>query len=210
MNLIKNSPDTLKAGDEIKFGDVILKVLWPLSNNPSISNESSVNDNSIVIKMTYHNISLLLTGDCESLCEQNLIQRYNLESTILKAGHHGISNSSSLDFLERVNPEIIIIPRLINSSFIKPNVLNCLGGELNYSISESIIDFKKARILDTRDNGTIKITTNGERYRFDFEKQEFRYCINDTLINSLELMKIQDYDPYIYFKFPIHEKEYGE
>jgi len=171
FNLVKTHP-TLKTGDKLKFDDVILEVLWPPFNNLEALNENSINDNSIVLKLTYHNISFLFTGDCESNCEQDLIQRYDLNSTILKAGHHGVETSSTPDFLKKVNPELIVIP-------------GHAAEEWPYDGNRFIEDLKGVRILNTKEVGNIVITTDGKSYEIDTTRPIFKNY-EDTLLNSLE------------------------
>jgi len=70
------------------------------------------NDGSIVGKLVYGKNSFMLTGDASTYTE-NLIEWNEQESTIksdvLKLGHHGSRTSSSLLWLEEVNPKVAII-----------------------------------------------------------------------------------------------------
>jgi len=64
----------------------------------------SSNNASMVIKMTYGNISLLFTGDAEAEAEHELVARYGafLASDIVKVGHHGSRTSSTPSFVAAV------------------------------------------------------------------------------------------------------------
>ena len=64
-----------------------------------------MNDDSIVLKLTYDNISFLFTGDASQNVEKEILDK-NLESTVLKVGHHGSKYSSSAQFLRKVNPNV--------------------------------------------------------------------------------------------------------
>ena len=46
-------------------------VLWPSSNN--IINENNINNNSLVCKMVYKDISILFTGDIEEIAEKAIL-----------------------------------------------------------------------------------------------------------------------------------------
>lgn len=68
------------------------------------------NNKSLVIKVSYGEVSFLLTGDIEKIAEQELIRhRSNLQADILLAPHHGSSTSSSNSFLDKVSPDYIVI-----------------------------------------------------------------------------------------------------
>jgi competence protein ComEC len=70
------------------------------------------NEASIVGKLVYGDNSFMLTGDA-SLYTENLIEwnepASTLHSDVLKLGHHGARTSSSILWLEKVDPEIAII-----------------------------------------------------------------------------------------------------
>jgi len=78
--------------------------------HPETPDEDHLNNSSVVARVTFGEISLLLTGDLEMEGELELIGAYDdLQSTILKAGHHGSYTSSTTRFLEQVKPEVSVI-----------------------------------------------------------------------------------------------------
>ena len=121
--------------------------------SPEIIDEDELNDNSIVIKMTYHDVSFLFTGDAESPPENALVQNYNADATILKVGHHGSSSSTSQTFLNEVSPEVAIISVGADNSYGHPtqSTLNKL---------ESI----GATLYRTDIDGTVIVSTDGYTY----------------------------------------------
>ncbi|WP_420910401.1 ComEC/Rec2 family competence protein, partial [Lysinibacillus fusiformis] len=66
------------------------------------------NEASIVLKMTYGNVSFLLTGDAGVALEKEMLQ-YDVTVTVLKAGHHGSNTSSPQEFIRAVKPEVTIL-----------------------------------------------------------------------------------------------------
>ena len=143
-----------KRGDNIKNGKVSLSILHPfLENNYLVRNK---NNNSIVIKLKYHNFSLLLTGDLEREGEMKLVNSGdNLKSKILKLGHHGSKSSSSELFLKKVKAKEAII---------------CVG-ENNYghpakSVIERTNNFGMRKWI-TKDNGAVIIKTDGYSYSIE-------------------------------------------
>lgn len=98
---------TLQKSDVIKIErNLIIEVLWPDKNNFIL--ENALNNNSLVFKLKYYNFSILFTGDIEKIAEENILS-LNLNSTIIKAPHHGSKTSSTLEFIKKVDPEIVLI-----------------------------------------------------------------------------------------------------
>ncbi|WP_123623324.1 lamin tail domain-containing protein [Halorubrum sp. CSM-61] len=109
-----------REGDTIDFGDVDVNVLGP--PDPYLENEDR-NENSIVLKLSHGETSFLLSGDAEDDQEAYLVDKYGseLESTILKAGHHGSASSSSGAFLDAVDPQAVVISSAYDSQYGHPH-----------------------------------------------------------------------------------------
>lgn len=115
----------VEAGQKIKIEkDIYFDILWPDSNN--VITENSINNNSLVCKLKYKDLSMLFTGDIEEIAEKQILQKYKndikvLNSTILKVAHHGSKSSSIEEFLKVVNPKIALIGVGENNTFGHPN-----------------------------------------------------------------------------------------
>lgn len=67
------------------------------------------NNASLVIRLTYGEVSFLFCGDIESAAEEEILRRNPfLRSTVAKAPHHGSKTSSSPNFLEAVHPQYAV------------------------------------------------------------------------------------------------------
>lgn len=108
-----------REGDKIKFGSVDVAVLGP--PEPYLENRDR-NENSIILKLTHGKTSFLLTGDAEDDQEAYIVNTYGeqLETTVLKAGHHGSSSSSSEPFLNAVTPQSVIVSSAYDSQYGHP------------------------------------------------------------------------------------------
>ena len=95
----------LKAGDIIYVNeDIRLDCLWPYEVT------DGGNEDSVVLRLTYGDFSVLYTGDIGFQSEYELIRIGTpVDSDILKVGHHGSAYSTSTEFLEAVSPDISVI-----------------------------------------------------------------------------------------------------
>jgi competence protein ComEC len=109
------------------------------------------NNNSIVTRLVYGQVSVLLTGDIEAVVEQQLVRdRAMLASTVLKAAHHGSCTSTTEAFLEAVDPEVVVISVGAENRFELPcdDVLERL---------EELLVFR------TDEDGVVEVISDGGR-----------------------------------------------
>ncbi len=101
------------AGDSLDWdpGEVQVKVLNGCATPGGSNSGSVINDCSIVLKVTYQNTSILYTGDMQSDAEAALVSSYGsqLQSDVLKVGHHGSNTATSRAFLDLVKPKYAYI-----------------------------------------------------------------------------------------------------
>jgi competence protein ComEC len=96
----------MKKGETFADGALTMKCLYPSCSEDT----SSRNDNSLVLLLEYRGFSALFTGDLESAGEENLIKNNLLEKIdLLKVGHHGGKNSTTVSFLEKTDPQVAVI-----------------------------------------------------------------------------------------------------
>ena len=146
----------LKAGDRLNLEkEIYLEVLWPKEND--FIELNTLNNNSLVFKISYKKFSILFTGDIEEIAEKEILKLYEnnksfLNATILKVAHHGSKTSTCLEFLKSVNPKIVLIGVGKNNNFGHP--------------SKSVINRLKdnnVQIYRTDYNGEINIVFSKNR-----------------------------------------------
>jgi competence protein ComEC len=108
----KRLPFDIKGVQEIS--GVKIKLLHPSSvegKEQLVENTAGMNNNSLVLKLSYGGSSLLFPGDLERAGEEVVISRAGslLRSDILLAPHHGSRYSCSKAFLQMVRPQTCII-----------------------------------------------------------------------------------------------------
>ncbi len=113
----------------------------------------NLNNNSLVLKASFGAKSFLFPGDIQTRAEYELaaIAGDKLKSTVLLAPHHGSKTSSTEMFIEKVNPEVIIISSGWKSRFGFPHPL----------VLKRYKE-KGCRILGTAGNGAVSMSTDGQ------------------------------------------------
>ena len=157
---------TAKPGKRLVFDakrsdkKVTVEVLGPIGGKEN-QYQDFLNNRSIFVKISYGDVSVLLTGDGEYQEEMDVIDWLNSEegkasgisalSTIYVAGHHGSHTSSSRRFLAIVKPRYGIISCAKDNEFGHPH-------------ESTLTNFKdvNARVYRTDELGTIVIGTDGK------------------------------------------------
>ncbi len=110
---------TVRPGDVQEAGGVEVRVLHPPA--PEWERQRVRNDDSIVLELRYHDVSVVLPGDVGRDVERDLIPTLDLSPlVVLKAAHHGSATSSSEEFLEAANPRAVIFSAGRNNRFGHP------------------------------------------------------------------------------------------
>jgi competence protein ComEC len=106
------------SGQQWDWDNVNFKIVSPAKNQ-----FNAENDNSCVLKIDSIHGSVLLTGDIESTAENWLVKQAGkeLSSHILIAPHHGSKTSSTLPFLQQINPQWILIPAAYKNRYHFPH-----------------------------------------------------------------------------------------
>ena len=149
------------VGTTYPLGNAQVQILAP--NSPAYESE---NDYSIVVKITFSNSSVLITGDATQYSENEMLNnQFDLNSNILVVGHHGSSTSTSEQFLEAVNPQYAVISCGKDNSYGHPasEVLERLAS-------------KYITVMRTDLAGTINFTIKNNSISYNTEK--------NTLTNS--------------------------
>ncbi len=141
----------LCAPGRFRFGGADLEVLAPLADYVPL--EEPKNNDSLVMRVTFGQRSLFLTGDVERGIEQEMAYGNALRPTdVLKVAHHGSRTSSSEEFLSAVQPAFAVISAGFQNSYGHPHP----------TVVERLREHHAA-ILRTDLDGMITIRTDGRR-----------------------------------------------
>src|SRR6185312_8515595 len=98
----------VSAGDAFQAGASRLEVLLPPASYQA--GELASNDDSLVLRLQTGGAAMLLEGDAEAGGEAWLVRHgVDMRSALLKVGHHGSRTSSTMPFLEAVQPRVAVI-----------------------------------------------------------------------------------------------------
>lgn len=147
---VRFAPDLCDHTKEI--GGARLEVLWPC---PRYDPGLGLNDNSLVLRLSYGQHDVLLTGDIEAEAEARLVANgLILPVDVLKVPHHGSRTSSTAPFVDAARPSVAVISSGAGNRYGHPSPL----------VLERL-RASGARILRTDRGGGVIVSTDGARLR---------------------------------------------
>ncbi|HEX9677182.1 PKD domain-containing protein [Nitrososphaera sp.] len=143
---------SVHEGDTINIDPYVsLVVLNPPTSLPEgAHNEENFNNNSVVIKMTYGEFTVIFPGDIEQETESRLSAE-EIDVDVLLASHHGSRGSNSLAYLNAASPEVTIVYAGAGNPYGHPHQ------EALERIESSGVD----HLFRTDIDGSIILTTSG-------------------------------------------------
>ena len=142
------------AGDSIAgLGGVGALVLHPTPEyvTPGGQSPHGLNNGSVVLRLTYGEVSLLFTGDVEREVDGALAAwSTRLRARVLKVAHHGSSTSSEPAFVEAVDPRVAVVSVGERNRFGHPSD-KVMGRYLDRGV----------RLLRTDQRGAVMLRTDG-------------------------------------------------
>ena len=164
VTAVKNKNLQLYApyvNETFNFEDASFTVLAP-----NYTKYEDINNYSIVIKFQYKNNSILFTGDAETLSENEMLNNADLDlkADVIKIGHHGSSTSSSIKFLNAVNPKYAVISLGKDNSYGHPHKSTMLR-----------LKALNIPVYRTDEASTIIMESDGDNIKFNKEKGSYTY-----------------------------------
>ena len=131
----------------------------------------NTNNDSVVLKLSFGDVSFITTGDGEHFTEYGIIDAFGREgirADLLQIAHHGSDDSSSELWLDNVSPRIGLIScAMIEAALEKEEVLQGIRAvNADYFVTDRIVPNTPRNVTPTygnviavTDGSTIEITT---------------------------------------------------
>jgi len=146
----------VKRPAEIQVGSVHLSVLNP----ERLRGADAINDNSIVLRLSYGKVAFLLSGDVEEAAVGDMLAAgVNLQADVLKLAHHGSRIANGAAFVDRVQPRLAVYTTNQEKS------LGPYQSEMLALLQERGIQY-----FSTGTNGHIVMTSDGETIAVQTER----------------------------------------
>jgi len=145
-----------RKGQSFNWDGLRVTFLWPEISPEKVAPTAKNND-SLVVRLEYGQLSFLLPGDAKKQVEYTILSGDDarmLRADVLKVGHHGSKNSTIPQFLAAVDPQIAVISSGEENPYghPSPKLLRRLGQS-------------GRRILRSDRDGAVQIRTDGQNLR---------------------------------------------
>lgn len=147
-----------KLGTIYKLGDATIEIIGPISDPGD-----NLNNYSIVMKISFGEMDIIMTGDAEKDVEADILTSgKNIDAEILKIGHHGSDTSTSKEFLDAISPVYALISAKVGNKYYHP-------------IKETMQNLKERNIevYRTDENGTVVLTITSNNVSFSCEPGDY-------------------------------------
>ncbi len=149
------NPMTASSGERINLGRATIDFIAPFEQNDNLNNMS------IVLKVTFEETSFLFQGDAEETIENQIVSsNIDVSSDVIKVGHHGSNTSSTVEYLEKVNPSVAIVSCGADNTFKHPNKQTI-----------DTLEEQHIKTYITAYNGNITVTSDGESIDVTYENK---------------------------------------
>ncbi|UCD36227.1 MAG: MBL fold metallo-hydrolase [Nitrospiraceae bacterium] len=159
LTAIRENPvnyHVLQAGDVLHAGNAVIEVL-----NPALPPAGNINEDSIVLRLSFGDMRILFAGDMAERGEKRLLDMgTELASAILRVGHHGENDASSEQFLKSVRPEAAVISVGAHNEYGRPHP------DLLDRLEKAMV-----QVYRTDRDGSIVLRTDGLSYSIRTERE---------------------------------------
>ncbi len=142
-----------------RLGGVDLELVYPPADFMERADRGpwrDCNNNSIVIRATFGDVSFLFPGDTKAAAEREMVALgcRALSSTVLTAPHHGSRTSSTPAYLDCVGPEVVVVSSGWRWRRYFP-----------HPVVRERYRKRRLRLYATHRHGAVTVATDGRRYR---------------------------------------------
>ena len=146
------------VGDTFTLGEAEVVFMGP---SDALQDDPNSNNRSLVIKVTYKETSVLITGDAEVEELDELVRSgQDLSADILKVGHHGSSNGITEVFFGLVHPKYAVISCGKDNDYGHP-----------HRKTLSVLGLGLVELYRTDLQGTVIMVSDGNTIEFRTEQE---------------------------------------
>lgn len=161
MNEIKEKKHNVEypeIGTIYNLGEATMKIIASMKDPGS-----NINNYSIVLKVSFGEMDVIMTGDAETEVENQILQSgEDIDAEILKVGHHGSNTSTSDEFLEAVSPDYALISTKVGNKYEHP-----IKSTMEKLEENNIIVYR------TDESGTVEIIITENDVTFSCEPGDY-------------------------------------
>lgn len=139
----------VEPGYRRQLDDLLIEV--KSAKRPALGQYTDINDNSVVLRLSFGNVKILLAADCQNECEENIEE--DIGADVLRVSYQGSNLGTTDKFLDRVNPKTAIISVGDNNPHQNPRK------EVLSRLFERNIE-----VYRTNTDGNIVLQANSEGY----------------------------------------------
>ncbi|MBN1880959.1 MAG: DNA internalization-related competence protein ComEC/Rec2 [Deltaproteobacteria bacterium] len=133
----------------VSINDVIIETIAP---PPDVAADTTDNNTSLVLRISYGDFELLMTGDIEAGGEVTILESpISLEADVLKVPHHGAGDACSRSLISVVHPRAAVISCGYENRFSMPA----------HDVLERLVE-AGASVFRTDLDGAVILKTDGE------------------------------------------------
>lgn len=131
------------------------------------------NNDSIVLRFSFGDVSFITTGDGEFFTEYSIIDAYGrdgVKADLVQVAHHGNDDATSEIWLDNVSPRVALISNaMIESALEKETVLQGIrAADADYFVTDRIFPNTPRDVEPT--HGNLIATTDGETIEITLEE----------------------------------------
>ncbi len=143
---------TLRRGDVFEVDGVRFETIWPRPGALGGPRNSA----SVVLRVTYGDATILLTGDIEETAQQALMASGGIDAHVLKVPHHGASTNAG-GFFEAAGAGVTVISA-------------GKGNRFGHPAEETLAGLAGRAVLRTDVHGRVTIVSDGTSIRVRAER----------------------------------------
>lgn len=148
-----------KLEDIYNLNDAVMEIIGPVSKPDG----SNINNYSTVLKVSFGEMDMIMTGDAETEIEKEIIESgKDIDAEILKVGHHGSDTSTSDEFLDEISPEYALISTKVGNKYEHP-----------IKSTMEKLEEREIEIYRTDENGTVIVTIESDKVSFNCEPGDY-------------------------------------